>query len=75
MAIGQPKSKRIYRYKKIHWNTIHKPLSKVIETSIFLEKSIKLKQRKDTVITGDFTTVKISTEKIFLTICSFLTNS
>lgn len=55
--------------KKSHWKTIHMPLSTVEKINIFLEKSIKLEQRTDTIITG------VITEKIFLTICSFLNSS
>lgn len=42
---------------------MHMLLRKETEMGIFLGQRIKLKQKKDTVITGDFTTVKISTEK------------
>lgn len=41
------------------------PLSKAVETGIFSKKSIKLKERKGTVIIRKFLTVKIATEKIF----------
>lgn len=43
------------------------------ENNLGKEHKIETKERHNN--NQDFTTVKISTEKMFLTICNFLTNS